>query len=94
MMRRTAILALTVAMLSAPALAQTERRPAPEPDDPVAMAEQAAQQLLQALRLFLGSIPTYELPEMLDNGDIIIRRKQPGADKPAPDADKPAMDRT
>ena len=94
MIRRTAILALTVAMLSAPALAQNERLLAPERDDPVAMAEQAAEQLLRALRLFLGSIPTYELPEMLDNGDIIIRRKQPGAEKPVPDTDKSAIGRT
>lgn len=93
-MRRTAILAVTLALLGTPGLAQTEQRPAPAPDDPVALAEQAAQQLLQALRLFLRSIPTYELPEMLDNGDIIIRRKQPGAEKPAPVPDKPAIDRT
>jgi hypothetical protein len=32
--------------------------------------------------LFLQSIPQYEAPEILENGDIIIRRKNP---PPEPD---------
>ncbi len=41
-----------------------------------ALAREAMDQLLDALGLFLESIPQYEMPEVDDNGDIIIRRKR------------------
>ena len=44
-------------------------------------AEQALREgggdILRALKLMLHALPQYELPEVLDNGDIIIRRKHP-----------------
>lgn len=33
--------------------------------------------LMMALESFIESIPQYELPEVLENGDIIIRRVHP-----------------
>ena len=44
-------------------------------------AEQAiwesVQRILGALQMLMQSVPQYEAPEVLDNGDIIIRRKRP-----------------
>ncbi len=40
------------------------------------MAKEAIEQLLRALELMIESIPQYELPEVNEDGDIIIRRKR------------------
>jgi hypothetical protein len=40
--------------------------------------------LMQALELLLKTVPQYAAPEMLPNGDIIIRRLQPQDEAPAP----------
>lgn len=45
---------------------------------------EGVQTILRALETMFKAIPQYELPEVLDNGDIIIRRKKP-ADMKAPD---------
>ncbi len=39
------------------------------------MAKEAIEQLMRALELMIESIPQYELPEVNEDGDIIIRRK-------------------
>ena len=52
------------------AAAPSERERAEE------MAKEAIQQLLRALELMIESIPQYELPEVNEDGDIIIRRKR------------------
>lgn len=39
-------------------------------------AMEAANKILSALNLMIGAIPMYEAPEVLENGDIIIRRKR------------------
>ena len=48
------------------------------------MAREAIEQLMRALELMLDSIPQYELPKIMENGDIIIRRKR-RAPRPKPD---------
>jgi len=40
------------------------------------LAAEGISKLMDALRLFVDNIPQYETPEVLENGDIIIRRKQ------------------
>ena len=70
-----------------PALAdpQSDRERAQE------MAREAIEQLLRALELMIESIPQYELPEVNEDGDIIIRRKRrqeretPGEPEPEPE---------
>ena len=47
------------------------------------MARESIEQRMRALQLLVDSIPQYELPEMLDNGDIIIRRKNPQEPSPS-----------
>ncbi len=39
------------------------------------MAREAIEQLMRALELMIDSIPQYEMPEINEDGDIIIRRK-------------------
>ncbi len=52
------------------AAAPSERERAEE------MAKEAIKQLMRALELMIESIPQYELPEINEDGDIIIRRKR------------------
>lgn len=49
--------------------------------------EAAVQMMLLALRGIIASIPQYQMPEVLDNGDIVIRRAPP-AGSPAPEPEK------
>lgn len=67
---------------------------------PVALAEEpsvgekvdeAVQRALDVMQRFIGAIPGYEAPEIMPNGDIIIRRKQSsnGEDqKPLPEGQR------
>ena len=69
-----------------------------ENDSPESLAREGIQKVLDALELFLGSIPQYSSPEVLENGDIIIRRKH-NKTVPEDDADKkpedpPALEKT
>ncbi len=54
----------------------------PEKDTPSELIKEATRGVLKALGLILQSIPQYETPEILDNGDIIIRRKNPKPETP------------
>lgn len=65
--------ALSLTLAGSPGLAQ-ERTPEE-------LARDGLAKLLSALDLFIGSIPQYETPEILPNGDIIIRRIHPDTDK-------------
>ncbi len=73
-------LVLTLA-LATPSYAQ-ER---PSPGD---MAREGMERIVEALRLLIDQIPQYEAPEILDNGDIIIRRRRPEEEKPEPPDDE------
>ena len=84
----TAILCLTLAMfimVSTPILsadlhmAQTSPSQQKKPED---MIEDGMKMILNALSLILKSIPQYKAPEVLENGDIIIRRVGPGEKAP------------
>ena len=54
---------------------------ADEKKSPEVMIEEGAKMIFEALDLVLKAIPQYEAPEILDNGDILIRRKNPTEDK-------------
>ncbi len=62
-----------------------------EPAQAERMAREALEQLMRALELMIQSIPQYEMPEINEDGDIIIRRKRPPR-REAPDP--PEIDRT
>lgn len=67
------LLGLSLAVAAGPA------RAAEEP--PADTIERGAQMVLDGLRAFFSSIPQYEAPEVLPNGDIIIRRINPKGGK-------------
>lgn len=55
--------------------------------------KQGVQRILRALEALMHSIPQYGPPEVLDNGDIIIRRKHPEPSppkRPSPEDDETA----
>ena len=60
-------------------------------ETPGDLARESIEQMMRALQLLVDSIPQYEVPEMLENGDIIIRRKNPL--KPR-EAEKQELDET
>ena len=54
---------------------------ADEKKSPEVMIEEGAKMIFEALDLVLKAIPQYEAPEILENGDILIRRKNPTVSK-------------
>ena len=50
---------------------------AEENKSPESLAAEGLQQVMRAMEMFISNIPLYEAPEVLPNGDIIIRRVQP-----------------
>lgn len=48
------------------------------------LANEAVSKLMRALDLFITSVPRYAAPEVLPNGDIIIRRLDPQEDEQEP----------
>ena len=63
------MISLSLGLAGSPALAADKT--------PEELARDGLAKLLSALDLFIGSIPQYETPEILPNGDIIIRRIHP-----------------
>ena len=43
--------------------------------------ENGVKMILDAMKIFIQNLPQYAAPEVLDNGDIIIRRKRPENEK-------------
>ncbi len=81
---RSAILALALIFtLSAttPATAGPKQLVSDE-NKPEQMLGEGADLILRALKMMIDNIPQYQAPEVLKNGDIIIRRVQPDEKKP------------
>jgi hypothetical protein len=76
---------VVIIMVSTPVIAadlyKVQTPPAQQkyPED---IIEDGLKMILNALQLLLKSLPQYKVPEVLENGDIIIRRIQPGANPP------------
>ena len=86
-----AILALPVlAPVSAPALAEEPQ----DPDDPGSLALDGIEQLMRALEAVVDMIPQYEMPEINEDGDIIIRRKRDVDPRPEADDEEPSQTQT
>ncbi len=53
-------------------------KPAPDVREQAEQAiKEGAEKIMRALEFILHAVPQYEMPEVLDNGDIIIRRQNP-----------------
>jgi hypothetical protein len=48
------------------------------------LANEALAKMMKALDLLIGTVPRYAAPEVLPNGDIIIRRLDPKEDSDEP----------
>ena len=84
---------IAAALLLGLALAVPATAPAadePPEEKPEELAREGMERLLRALELFIEMIPQYEMPEVTEEGDIIIRRKRPES-APPPD---PEMEET
>jgi hypothetical protein len=95
-LRKYALAAALAAFLpvTPPAYAQTQPPAAPE-ERPGALAREAIDKMMRALQLAIENLPQYAMPELNENGDIIIRRQNPRAEKPRPRApDNPDETRT
>ncbi len=95
MKRWLAVLSLCSALALAgppPALAGEEAPPSDPGPDPGAMARDGIERLMRALEAFIDMIPQYEMPEINERGDIIIRRKRkpevPPQEETDPDIDE------
>ena len=85
--------ALSAALALTPAVAQDQQQSL---DEAERMAMDAIARMMDALGLFIDSIPQYEAPEVLPNGDIIIRRIHPESEggPGLEDGDEPEVDET
>ena len=79
-MLRAVLLSVLLAA-AAPAVAQT-KSPGDTAKEAEEIAREALDKLMKAMSAVMKSIPQYEMPETLPNGDIIIRRKKPEDAKP------------
>lgn len=69
-------------LVTAPAHASDDDKSAEE------LAVEGLSRLLRALEVFIDEIPQYEAPEINEDGDIIIRRKNPKEDEDEEDQDE------
>ncbi|MEQ8804188.1 MAG: hypothetical protein RIE87_10815 [Rhodospirillales bacterium] len=88
-LRRGSAAVLALMLAAAPVTAaQAQSQPA----EPEALLEEGTKKILRAFELFIMTIPQYEMPEVLPNGDIIIRRKNPpGEGKNGPAGPQPPI---
>ncbi len=94
-MRRLSLAVALICLmaLTGPVLAGEHAKP-PENETPGEMLKDATRTILRALGLMLQAIPQYEAPEILDNGDIIIRRKNFKSTPPEKDSGQDTPDKT
>lgn len=88
--RRSAAAVLALMLAAVPVTTAQAQSTSPDPD---ALLEEGTKKILRAFELFILTIPQYEMPEVLPNGDIIIRRKNPpgGEHKDGPGSDQPPV---
>lgn len=88
-----AVLALCgVLVAAAPPHAVAEE--SPESEDPGELAREGVERLLRALEAVIDMVPQYEMPEINENGDIIIRRKRGPEAAPDDEQEEPDIDQT
>ena len=83
-MRPFILAALLIASVAVVPAARAQAPAQPPQESPKDMLEDASRKALRAFELMLKAIPQYEAPEILDNGDILIRRKKAKPEAPAP----------
>lgn len=63
--------------------------------NPGELARESIELMMRSLNLLMESIPQYELPEINEDGDIIIRRKRNTVEPETPaEQDDPELEKT
>jgi hypothetical protein len=78
---------LCAALVVAPASAMASE------GDVERLAREGAEKFVEALETLIERMPRYEMPEITDEGDIIIRRRDPGTAPPPDRAGDGAVER-
>jgi hypothetical protein len=85
-----AALVLAGCATAAPEASAQTQPPTPAPqENPSALARDAIEKMMRALTLVIENLPQYAAPEFNENGDIIIRRLNPRAEKLRPPVSVP-----
>jgi hypothetical protein len=81
-------------LLAVTAMAQAASSDEPQngspPDTSPEAWRAAAEQIINGIRAMILAIPQYQAPVMLENGDILIRRKPQETRDAVPDKDAPS----
>lgn len=91
-MNRSTVLAAALSLAFMPTAGWTQQGPTPqqELENAARLAQEAVQRMLRALQGTIDNLPQYAPPEIMPNGDIIIRRlplrRTPDATPSAPPA--------
>jgi len=75
-MKKFVLSGFVALMLTNPTLSYAQSNQPPDQ-----LMENGVKMILDAMKIFIQNLPQYEAPEVLDNGDIIIRRKRPENEK-------------
>ena len=92
--RLPVLLPLVFGLLFLPAAGGLAQQASEDEDDPGALALEGAGKLMRALEALMLMIPQYEMPELTEDGDIIIRRKRPEAERDDAPLGDPEVDET
>ncbi|QQP88006.1 hypothetical protein IGS68_18285 [Skermanella sp. TT6] len=77
------MLCVSAMLAAAPVVAEPAAPPQREPSG-TDLAREGLNKLMLGLQQLVEELPRYGLPEITENGDIIIRRIDPGRAKEAP----------
>lgn len=77
---------ILIALLAIGPQADAQTDPRRQAEEAAELARRAAEKMIEVLRGVLLAVPQYESPELLPNGDIIIRRKALPPPPPPPPA--------
>ena len=94
-LRRLALPALVaLALALQPALAGPARATDSDQEDPKELAREGMERMLRAIELMIEMIPQYDMPEVNEDGDIIIRRRNPPRHDDSSDDEEPDETKT
>ena len=71
-MKKLVLSGFVALMLTNPTLSYAQSNQPPDQ-----LMENGVKMILDAMKIFIQNLPQFAAPEVLDNGDIIIRRKRP-----------------
>jgi hypothetical protein len=83
-MRARLLPLFALALLSAPLAGASAESPQDNTKEAEQLANEALSKMMRALDLLIMTVPRYAAPEVLPNGDIIIRRLDPHENEDEP----------